>query len=84
MSSISSSRFSFTPSEGTYFQILDYSRISDLDDFSFSIHLIKNCGISCIPLSSFGASYKESRMIRVCFAKLDETIDEASKILRGL
>lgn len=84
LSSISSSRFSFTPSEGTYFQLLDYSRISDLDDFSFSIHLVKNCGISCIPLSSFGASYKESRMIRVCFAKLDETIDEASKILRGL
>lgn len=78
------SRFSFTPSRGTYFQLADYSAISDLDDMAFAQYLTKEVGVAAIPLSPFYDKAPDSALIRFCFCKDDSTLQAASKLLREL
>ncbi len=70
--------FELTPTPGTYFQVADYSALSDLDDVDFADRLIETVGVAAIPLTPF---YREpprgQRRLRFCFAKRDETLDEA-------
>jgi methionine aminotransferase len=62
------SRFRFTPSAGTYFQLADYSALSDEDDMSFVTRLTREHGVAAIPLSPFFASPQpESRIIPLLF-----------------
>ncbi|MCB0793569.1 MAG: aminotransferase class I/II-fold pyridoxal phosphate-dependent enzyme [Flavobacteriales bacterium] len=72
------SRFTPLPCEGSYFQLADYGRISDEPDTVFAERLAREHGVSAIPLSPF---YKDPpqgmRLLRFCFAKQDETLDEA-------
>lgn len=81
---IQDSNFSFIPSEGTYFQLLDYSKISNMDDVAFSERLLKTHGVATIPTSVFNENGADFRQIRVCFAKKDTTLEEAAKVLNGL
>lgn len=81
---IENSEFEFIPSEGTYFQLLDYSKISDLDDISFSKRLLKTHGVATIPTSVFNENGMDFKQIRVCFAKKDKTLEEAAKVLNKL
>jgi len=81
---ISDSRFSFTPSSGTYFQCVDYSAISDLPDMEFVSWLAQEKGVAAIPLSAFYARPPDSRLIRFCFCKDDSTLEQAAAILRAL
>jgi methionine aminotransferase len=78
------SRFHWRPSQGGYFQLLDYSAISDETDLSFADRLIKEHRVAAIPLSSFGSCPQASRLLRFCIAKKDETLDLAASILRGI
>ena len=79
------SRFRFTPSAGTYFQLADYSALSDEDDMSFVTRLTREHGVAAIPLSPFFACPQpESRIIRFCFCKEDATLAAAAERLCAL
>ena len=75
------SRFSFTPAAGTYFQVMDYSAISDLPDTEFALWLIERAGVAAIPLSVFCQQPPEMKLIRFCFAKNETTLDQAAEQL---
>lgn len=78
---LNSSKFKLLPSEGSYFQLADYSDISDLDDVSFCQYLTKEVGVAAIPVSVFNASGKDRKHIRFCYAKKDETLIQAAERL---
>jgi len=70
--------FGLIPSAGTYFQLADYSRIRpDLNDVAFARWLTSTVGVATIPVSVFYAVPPDQRLVRFCFAKRDETLDEA-------
>jgi len=75
------SRFTFTAAAGTYFQVMDYSAISDLPDTEFVIWLIEQAGVAAIPLSVFYQQPPEMRLVRFCFAKSEATLDQAAERL---
>jgi methionine aminotransferase len=81
---VNGSRFAVLPSSGTYFQLLDYSGISDEKDTDFVIRLIKEFGIAAIPVSVFYNIPSHNRVLRFCFAKQDETLERAGEILRSI
>ena len=78
---INGSRFKFTPSQGTYFQGLDYTDITDEDDVDFSKRLILEHKIASIPLSVFNSNGQDDRILRFCFAKKKETLKRAAEII---
>ena len=78
---IKKSRFKFTPSQGTYFQVLDYSEITSENDVEFAKRLTKDFKIATIPLSVFNENNKDDKALRFCFAKTDETLIDAADIL---
>lgn len=78
------SRFQFTPSQGTYFQIADYSQISDLTDVAFCQYLVKELGVAAIPVSVFCQTPPTMRLIRFCFAKGEMTLQQAAARLQVL
>ena len=65
------------PSEGTYFQCIDYSAVSDMTEDAFCRWLTTTVGVAAIPLSAFYGEPFEQRIVRLCFAKRDETLDAA-------
>ena len=77
-----STRFKLLPCRGTYFQLADYSSISDLNDFDFCHWLAEEAGVVAIPISAF---YKEpivgQTIIRFCFAKSTETLEKVAALL---
>jgi methionine aminotransferase len=75
------SKFKLLPSQGTYFQVADYSDISDENDVDFCKYLTQEFGVAAIPISVFNASGKDNKLIRFCFAKQEETLIEAAKKL---
>jgi methionine aminotransferase len=81
---LAATRFSFLPSAGTYFQLADYSAISDKDDMSFVTELTQQHGVAAIPLSPFYQHAPDSRIIRFCFCKEDETLSAAAERLAAL
>ena len=81
---ISDSRFKFRPSNGTYFQVLDYSEITDEHDVAFAKRLTKENKIASIPLSVFYESENNDKTLRFCFAKTEETLIKASEILNNI
>lgn len=78
------SNFKIVPSKGTYFQMLDFSEISDESDIAFAERLTKKYKIATIPTSVFNQGKIDFKQIRVCFAKTDETLVEATTILKQL
>ncbi|WP_328797716.1 methionine aminotransferase [Marinomonas vulgaris] len=82
---LANSRFHLLPCDGTYFQLLDYSDISDLDDVAFCEWLIDEIGVAAIPISVFYQTPPDNqRVIRLCFAKADDTLMEAAQRLSAL
>ena len=75
------SRFKILSSEGTYFLLLDYSNMSDLDDMAFCEYLVKDVGVAAIPLSVFYNQVPSDKVIRLCFAKEDPTLIAAAEKL---
>jgi methionine aminotransferase len=78
---IKDSRFKFTPSAGTYFQLLDYSAITDKNDIEFADEITIEHKVASIPLSPFYSKAPDDHFLRFCFAKKDETLQKAAEIL---
>ena len=72
------SRFRLLPVGGAYFQLVDYSAISDMDDLGFCEWLVREAGVAAIPVSAFYESAPDARIIRFCFAKSDATLEAAA------
>jgi methionine aminotransferase len=70
-------RLRMLPSEGTYFQCVDYAAVSDRPEEEFCRWLTVEKGVAAIPLSAFYADGFEQRIARFCFAKRDETLQVA-------
>jgi methionine transaminase len=70
--------------QGTYFQLYDYSAISDENDLAFANRLTTQYGVAVIPLSPFYSSRKDEKIIRLCFAKTEETLEKASELLEKI
>ncbi|MQT59039.1 aminotransferase class I/II-fold pyridoxal phosphate-dependent enzyme [Pseudomonas sp. FSL R10-0399] len=77
------SRFTFTPVSGTYFQLVDYAHIRpDLNDVDMAVWLTREHGVATIPVSVFYQTPPEGqRLVRLCFAKREETLREAAEKL---
>ena len=72
------------PCRGSYFQLATYGRISDEPAAEFAQRIVRDVGVATIPLSAFYQDGTDHRVIRLCFAKRDETISEAAQRLRKL
>ncbi|WP_323787179.1 methionine aminotransferase [Psychroserpens sp.] len=81
---IKDSRFTFTPSKGTYFQVLDYSEITTMNDVKFAKQLTIKNGIASIPLSVFYDNKIDHKVLRFCFAKTHDTLKQAADILNKI
>ncbi len=84
LSLMAGSRFRPLPCRGTYFQLMDYSAISDEDDQAFALRLIREHGVAAIPLSPFLQGAAPGPVLRFCFAKRDETLEGAAARLRTI
>ncbi|MBA2237986.1 MAG: aminotransferase class I/II-fold pyridoxal phosphate-dependent enzyme, partial [Lysobacter sp.] len=73
------------PVPGGYFQLVDYSAVSDLGDAEFCRWLTVENGVAAIPLSPFyEVPPPGQRLARLCFAKNEATLDAAIERLKGL
>jgi methionine aminotransferase len=81
LSLVKPSRFKGIPCQGTYFQMLDYSDISTEPDTDFAKRMTIDYGLASIPPSVFYRRKTDNRMLRFCFAKNNETLKRAAKIL---
>ncbi|MFS8082545.1 MAG: methionine aminotransferase [Ginsengibacter sp.] len=76
---LSSSLLKPLPSSGTYFQLYDYSAISDARELDFAKKLITDAGVAAIPVSAFYQEEKNQSILRFCFAKKETTLIEAAR-----
>ncbi|TWO71854.1 pyridoxal phosphate-dependent aminotransferase [Caenimonas sedimenti] len=74
---LAATRLKLLPSEGSYFQCVEISGVSDLPEAEFCQWLTSEIGVAAIPLSAFYASGFDQRVVRFCFAKKDETLRTA-------
>ena len=74
---LAGTRFRLLPSEGSYFQVVDYSAISDLGEADFCRWLTTEIGVAAIPLSAFYDDGRNQGLARFCYAKKDETLQAA-------
>ena len=82
---LAGSRFELLPVAGAYFQLADYSAISDLDDVAFCRWLTIEHKVAAIPLSPFyDTPPQDQRLVRFCFAKADATQVAAAQRLVAL
>ncbi len=70
-------RFKLLPSEGSYFQCVDISAVSELGEADFCKWLTSEVGVAAIPLSAFYGDGFDQRVVRFCYAKKDETLNAA-------
>ena len=77
-------RFKLLPGEGTYFQCVDISEVSELSEAEFCQWLTSEIGVAAIPLSAFYGDGFDQRVVRFCFAKKDETLNAALARLASL
>jgi methionine aminotransferase len=71
---LAKTRFKLLRSEGSYFQCVDISAVSDLSEADFCLWLTREIGVAAIPLSAFYGDGFDQRVVRFCFAKKDETL----------
>lgn len=81
---LSSTPFELLECEGTYFQALKYDKISDKNDFEFASELTATHKVASIPFSSFYKNKRNEHVIRLCFAKKQETLEKAIENLSKL
>jgi len=75
--------FSLPPAQGTYFQLLDFSRLAPPGDVAFAEHLLTAAGVASIPLTPFYQQPPPLSVVRLCIAKRDATLDGAAERLRA-
>jgi methionine aminotransferase len=81
---LANSKFKLLPCEGTYFQCVDYSAISDQTELEFATWLTTEIGVAAIPVSAFYQEQKQNKLVRFCFAKKTETLNAALKRLQQI
>lgn len=81
---LAGTRLRLLPSEGSYFQVVDYSAISSLGEAEFCRWLTTEIGVAAIPLSAFYDDGRDQGLARFCFAKKDETLQAALQRLSQL
>lgn len=81
---LAESKFQFTKAAGTYFQLVDYSAISDEGDVALAERLTREAKLATIPISVFYADPPEAHYLRLCFAKDDATLERGAEILCSL
>ena len=74
---LKNSRFELWPAEGSYFQVANIRGISTLSDIEFCRELTIKHGVAAIPISVFNADVKDQGLIRFCYAKTTETLQDA-------
>jgi methionine aminotransferase len=77
-------KFKAIPSAGTYFQLLDYSAISDENDVNFAEWLTKEKKVASVPVSVFYHEKTDHKVLRFCFAKENEELENAAEFLQKL
>lgn len=83
-SGLATTRFKLLPSEGSFFQCVDISAVSDLGEADFCKWLATEIGVAAIPLSAFYGDGFDQHVVRFCFAKKDETLKLALQRLAKL
>ncbi len=78
---IKGSKFKITPAAGSYFQMLDYSGITQEKDTEYAIRLTKEIGVASVPTSAFYHEAIDNKQLRFCFAKTNETLEKAAEKL---
>jgi methionine aminotransferase len=78
------SRFKLLPSQGSFFQCVDYSAITDEFDQDLAVRLTKEIKVASIPISVFYEHPPEQHILRFCFAKTDDILLEAANRLKNL
>lgn len=71
----------YKPASGSYFQVVSYAEIHDMPDTHFAEWLTKEYGVATIPVSAFYSDRKDDKLVRFCFAKKEETLQQAIKRL---
>lgn len=71
-------------SKGTYFQLYEYGKVSEMNDLDFAKYLTSDIGVAAIPLSPFYTQSPNAKVIRLCFAKKEETLQLAAERLSKL
>ena len=84
LDAIKDSKFSFTPSSGTYFQLLDFSGISNESDLELAKKWTREQKLASIPVSAFYNKRIDQKVLRFCFAKSDETLLRGAAILNAI
>lgn len=84
LSAMEGSRFRPLRSQGTFFQLMDYSAITGEADSDFALRLIREHGVASIPLTPFLHTAQSGPVLRFCFAKRDETLQRAAEKLRAV
>lgn len=84
INTLKDSRFTIVPSQGTYFQLLGYSDITNESDIDFAKRLIVEHKLASIPISVFNVRQQDNHVLRFCFAKTRETLEKATEILNQL
>ncbi|MCC3717388.1 methionine aminotransferase [Rouxiella badensis] len=78
------SRFELLPTRGSFFMLARFNHFSPLSDDEFVLKLIRDHQVSSIPLSAFYSDNKPTGLIRLSFAKDDETLYEGARRLSGV
>ena len=81
LSLLKNSRFEITPAKGTYFQLLNFKNITEESDIDFATRLAKQHKIASIPISVFNEKNYDTKVLRFCFAKTNDTLKKAAEIL---
>ena len=81
---IEPTRFKVIPSYGTYFQLLDFSAITDEVETDFATRLVKKHKLASIPVSAFYQQKTDNHVLRFCFAKEEKTLEQAAEVLKNI
>ncbi|MFK8019870.1 MAG: pyridoxal phosphate-dependent aminotransferase [Pseudomonadales bacterium] len=80
---LAGSKFKIEPASGSFFQLVDYSDVSDMGDMAMAQWLTREVKVAAIPISVFYEQAPKQHFIRFCFAKQDATLQEAAERLRA-
>ena len=84
ISLLAGSNFELIPTYSTFYQLLDYSKISDESDLDFAIRVVLEYGVATVPFSVFHHEKTKDKVIRICFAKPDSLLEETAKKLKSI
>lgn len=78
---LENSLYKCIPTQGSYFQLIDYSKLTDEPDHIFADRLAKDFGIAVVPVSAFYHEKTKAKLMRVCFAKDNDKLERAAELL---